>query len=342
MLTVYQQLPEGLMGCPATRLHEKLPGPSLIHLEGRKGAPLFVSVLLHGNEDTGWQAVQAVLEKCAGTGLPRPLSLFVGNLEAARQGVRRLEGQLDYNRVWPGSEVGDAPETRMMQQVVDDMANRQVFASVDIHNNTGLNPHYACVNDLGQDFLQLATLFSRTVVYFLRPVGVQSGAFAKLCPSVTVECGKAGSSGSMEHAVQFLEACLHLSEFPDHPVPPQDVDLFHTVATVKVPDHLSFGFGPLGHDIDFVQDLDHLNFRELKRGAVFGHARAGVGACLQALDEGGADVGPRLFDCSQGEIRLQVSLMPAMLTRDERVIRQDCLCYLMERLPYPVAATTRR
>jgi hypothetical protein len=28
-------------------------------------------------------------------------------------------------------------------------------------------------------------------------------------------------------------------------------------------------------------------------------------------------------------------LMPAMLTRDERVIRQDCLCYLMERLPYP-------
>jgi hypothetical protein len=28
-------------------------------------------------------------------------------------------------------------------------------------------------------------------------------------------------------------------------------------------------------------------------------------------------------------------VMPAMLTRDERVIRQDCLCYLMERLPYP-------
>jgi hypothetical protein len=24
--------------------------------------------------------------------------------------------------------------------------------------------------------------------------------------------------------------------------------------------------------------------------------------------------------------------MPAMLTRDERVIRQDCLCYLMQRI----------
>jgi hypothetical protein len=31
---------------------------------------------------------------------------------------------------------------------------------------------------------------------------------------------------------------------------------------------------------------------------------------------------------------LKKSLMPAMLTRDTRVIRQDCLCYLMERIPY--------
>jgi len=28
-------------------------------------------------------------------------------------------------------------------------------------------------------------------------------------------------------------------------------------------------------------------------------------------------------------------LMPAMLTRDKRVIRQDCLCYLMERISLP-------
>jgi hypothetical protein len=27
--------------------------------------------------------------------------------------------------------------------------------------------------------------------------------------------------------------------------------------------------------------------------------------------------------------------MPAMLTLDERIIRQDCLCYLMERYPLP-------
>lgn len=276
MLTVYHRLPEGLLQLPAHNLHERLPGPTLMHLEGRRTQPLFVSVLLHGNEDTGWQAAQQVLRKYAGTGLPRALSLFIGNLDAARQGVRRLDGQLDYNRIWPGAPEADGPEYRMMGQVVDDMARRAVFASVDIHNNTGLNPHYACVNTLDNRFLHLATLFSRTVVYFVRPLGVQSAAFASLCPSVTVECGKAGSSGSVEHAAAFLEACLNLSDFPLHVVPPQDLDLFHTVATVKVPESLSFGFGDHGLDIDFVPDLDYLNFRELERGALFAQTRPGA------------------------------------------------------------------
>ena len=320
MLTVYNHLPEGLLQLPAARLHERLPGPCLIHLEGRRPNPLFISVLLHGNEDTGWQAAQAILQKHARSGLPRSLSLFIGNLDAARQGQRRLEGQPDYNRVWPGTPDTGLPEFHMMKQVVDDMARRGVFASVDVHNNTGLNPHYACVNELANPFLHLATLFSRTVVYFVRPLGVQS-------------------AGSAEHAASFLEACLNLSEFPVHPVPPQDVDLFHTVATVKVPDALSFGFGAHGLDIDFVPDLDHLNFRELERGAVFGQTRGGGQACLQAIDEDGRDVGAHLFDCSGGQIRLRKPLMPAMLTRDERVIRQDCLCYLMERLHYTPRAT---
>ena len=334
MLTVYDHLPDGLLRLPAHRLYERLPGSALIHLAGRRAQPLFVSVLLHGNEDTGWQAVRSVLDKYAQTGLPRALSLFIGNVGAASSGLRRLEGQPDYNRVWPGAAETDSPEYRMMERVVDDMAARKVFASVDIHNNTGLNPHYACVNELDAPFLHLATLFSRTVVYFIRPLGVQSAAFAKLCPSVTVECGKSGSSGSVEHASAFLEACLNISELPLHPVPAQDLDLFHTVATVKVPEALSFGFGAQGLDIDFVPDLDHLNFRELERGAVFGKTRPGGMACLVALDEEGRDVGARLFDCSEDHIRLRKPLMPAMLTRDETVIRQDCLCYLMERLDY--------
>lgn len=337
MLTLYDHVPHGLLHQPAHGLGEILPGPALIHLPGRRAAPLFVSVLLHGNEDTGWRAAQAILRKYAQTPLPRALSLFIGNLAAARAGVRRLDGQPDYNRVWPGGPDRHLPEAAMMARVVEEMRGRRVFASIDIHNNTGLNPHYACVNRLDRDFLRLAQLFSRTVVYFVRPLGVQSAAFAELCPAVTLECGKSGAPGGVEHAAGFLESCLRLSEFPAHPVAARDVDLFHTVATVKVPAHLSFGFGSQGLDIDFAPELDHLNFQELAPGTPWGRIRPGGRVCLAALDEQGRDVGKRLFACADGLIRLKQALMPAMLTRDERVIRQDCLCYLMERLPHPDA-----
>lgn len=333
-LTQLDTLPAGLLDLPAACLHEILSGPTLIHLPGRRTAPLFVSVLLHGNEDTGWQAMQAVLRKCADGELPRALSLFIGNVAAARAGLRRLDGQPDYNRVWPGAEPPHPAEQAIMQQAVDAMRVRGVFASVDIHNNTGLNPHYACVNRLEPHFLHLATLFSRIVVYFVRPLGVQSAAFAELCPAVTVECGKPGTPGSVEHAADFVEACLHLAEFPVHALAPHDIDLFHTVATVKVPDAASFGFGAPQADIDFVPELDHYNFRELGHGDVLGRVHPGSGVALKVTDEAGTDVGARLFDYRDGHIVLKKRLMPAMLTRDERVIRQDCLCYLMERIAY--------
>jgi succinylglutamate desuccinylase len=335
MLTQYDSLPQSLLDLPAGRLDELLPGPSLIHLPGRRPEPLFVSVLLHGNEDTGWLAAQSVLKKFQSAELPRAMSLFIGNVEAARAGLRRLDHQLDYNRVWPGGEATQNAEGEVMRQVVDEMRRRGAFASIDIHNNTGLNPHYACVNRLDPHFLHLATLFSRIVVYFIRPQGVQSAAFAELCPSVTVECGKPGTPGSVEHAAAYIEACLHLSEFPAHPVAQHDIDLFHTVATVKVPEEVSFEFGVAAADIRFVPELDHYNFRELSRGELLGHLAAGSQARLHVLDERGEDVGTRLFDYSAGEITLRQALMPAMLTRDERVIRQDCLCYLMERISLP-------
>ncbi|MEF8708104.1 MAG: hypothetical protein V5B38_04150 [Candidatus Accumulibacter propinquus] len=61
MLTVLDTLPEHFLDTPARELHRLLPGPTLIHLPGRRQPPLFVSVLLHGNEDSGVVALQSVL-----------------------------------------------------------------------------------------------------------------------------------------------------------------------------------------------------------------------------------------------------------------------------------------
>lgn len=336
MLTITDALPHGLLQASADELADLLPGPTLLHLAGRRPAPLFVSVLLHGNEDSGWLAARSILRKYAEAGLPRALSLFIGNVAAARVGLRHLDDQPDYNRIWPGATDDGRPEHAMARQVVAEMRVRGVFASVDVHNNTGLNPHYACVNRLDRASLRLATLFSRTVVFFTRPLGVQSAAFAALCPAVTLECGKPGVARGVEHAVDFIDSCLRLSDFPEHPIAPHDIDLFHTIATVRVPEHCTFGFGACGRDIEFSPELEHYNFREIDAGTVFAHARAA--AMLEVQDEQGAEVAHRLFSRRDGQIRLARPLMPAMLTRDERVIRQDCLCYLMERLPLPMQA----
>ena len=334
MLRVLDQVPEGLLQARPEDLETLLGGPALIHLPGRLPEPLFVSTLLHGNEPSGLRAVQGLLRRHAGgRELPRALSWFIGNVAAAHYGLRRLDGQPDYNRVWPGTAEPDSPEAAMMVRIVADMGARRVFASVDVHNNTGLNPHYACVNRVDHRFLRLATLFSRTVVYFLRPLGVQSMAFAGLCPAVTVECGKPDQAYGAEHAEQFLDACLRLHDLPDHPVPEHDLDLFHTVATVKVPTRLSFGFDATDHDLRFTPELDHLNFRELPAGTSLGRARQVTGACLEAWDEEGNEVGERFFRVEGGEIRTIRAVMPSMFTLDERVIRQDCLGYVMERYP---------
>lgn len=335
MLNLLDHVPSGLLSAEPHELARVLGGPTLIHLPGRRERPLFVSTLLHGNEDTSWRAIRALLNRYHERELPRALSLFIGNVAAAAKGLRRLEHQVDYNRAWPGGEAADGPECALMRAVVEEMRARQPFASIDIHNNTGLNPHYACVNRLDPPFLQLATLFSRTVIYFLRPRGVQSLAFSELCPAVTVECGKAGNPHNTEHALEYIEACLHLAEFHRHAVSPHDIDLYHTVATVKVRDAVDFGFDTADQPLSLLGDLDRFNFRDLVPGTAWGRQPAGTPLALLVIDENGHEVSARYFQLdADGCIRLGVPATPSMLTQDCRVIRQDCLCYLMERLPY--------
>jgi hypothetical protein len=335
MLYQLDALPDGFLNAGPRDLHRLLGGPTLIHLAGEREPPLFVSVLMHGNEPVGWEAVRALLaERLTRFGelrLPRALSVFIGNVAAAAAGVRHLPGQPDYNRVWPGTELPHTPEHGLMAGVREIMAARGVFASVDVHNNTGCNPHYGCVNRIDNRFLHLATLFGRTVVYFIRPRGVQSMAMAEVCPAVTLECGKVGERHGVEHARDYLDACLHLAQIPQHPVAPHDIDLFHTVAQVKVSEVVSFGFPPTEAELVLNPELERMNFRELPRGTALGQVRGNGSLPVDVRDEQGGDVAVRYFRIEDGELRLRLPVMPSMLTHDEGVIRQDCLCYLMER-----------
>ena len=338
-LTILDEIPDGLLQAKAHELHNYLSGPTLIRLKGRRDDVLFVSVLLHGNETTGWDAIRELLVDSV-TALPRSLYLFIGNVAAAAEGRRRLNGQVDFNRIWNAndscvdSSIDSSVERKMAAELLAELSAAKLFAALDVHNNTGMNPHYACINELKSEYFHLATLFSRTVVYFRRPDSVLSLALSELCPATTIECGKSGDKKGTEHAKEYIHACLHLQAFPSHEVAEHDIDVFHTVATVKVPEEIDFGIEQPKAKLNFIGNMDRLNFQELKAGTILGHVNCGKSPCLQAINEEGDDVVEQYFSNEKGILRFSVPLMPSMITLDEEIIRQDCLCYLMERLDY--------
>ena len=344
MLNIFDRIPDGLLELESHEIWQLLDRPTLIHLEGDRQPALFVSILLHGNETTSWLAMRELLSKYQdydhnqNRKLPRSLSLFIGNIEAARYRQRHLPEQPDYNRIWnlgdePDSLLKASPEQLIAQEVIAEMRSRGVFASIDIHNNTGRNPHYGCITRLDKHSLHLARLFNKIVVHYTSPKTVQSYAFAEFCPAIVVECGQPDLADGTAHALEYVETCLNLDSFDDLPDSAiADIDLFHTVAIVKVPEEVNFSFNHHPNDdITFPTEMDCLNFCELPIGAKFGKAKT-ERAYLSALSEEGEEIGDRYFQIENGEIILKSSVMPSMISLNTDIIRQDCLCYLMERL----------
>ncbi|MGB5642886.1 MAG: M14 family metallopeptidase [Gammaproteobacteria bacterium] len=329
MLHETDTLPDGLLEARATELYDLLGSPTLIHLQGEQPEPLFISTLLHGNETTGFYAIQRLLKQYQDRPLPRSVSIFIGNVAAAAVEQRRLDQQPDYNRIWPGTHHDDCAETDMMKTISNIMYRRNTFASIDIHNNTGLNPHYACVNILNPHCIQLAGMFGTTVVYFTSPKGVQSAAFSDFCPAVVLECGQSGQADGVTHSTRYLQAVLNTSKLPsEHPA---HINLFHTVARVTVPELFSLGTDN-NADIHLSHELENMNFEQLGRGSVFAGLRPESNAHLLVTNESNEDVTSEFFEIANSRIVLKKNATLSMYTTAETAIRQDCLCYLMEQI----------
>ena len=56
---------------------------------------------------------------------------------------------------------------------------------------------------------------------------------------------------------------------------------------------------------------------------------------MRVLDEHGRDISDQFFTQARGAITLKQDVVPAMITRDEAIIREDCLCYFMRPMRTP-------
>lgn len=332
MLNEMTHIPDEFLTARADELQDILKAPTLFHLNGINPKPLFLCTLLHGNETTGLYAIQRLLNKYRDKPLPRSLSIFIGNIAAARENQRRLDDQDDYNRIWPGTHHNDSPEKDMMQIVTGIMRKKKPFASIDIHNNTGRNPHYACVNILNPHGLVLASLFSHIAVYFTDPKGVQSAAFSDFCPSVVLECGQSSEMSGVDHAFSFLETIFELDDLSSHG--DNKLKLYHTIARVTLPKTTTMGNNTddSSCDIFLNEELEDRNFHQIEPGTEFASVNSEKEKLVLVNSESHEDITDEYIERSKDKLLFKKPVTLSMFTTSETAIRQDCICYLMEEL----------
>ncbi len=332
MITQLNKLPEGILDLSADQLYTKIDNHTLIHLSGKIQRPVFISILQHGDEYTGWDALKDYLNNHQHV-LPRSLSILFGNIQAAKYNVRQIEGEADFNRRWPSHLNLDGPLAKTMRKITDIMIQRQPFASVDIHNNSGRNPHYSGINSLEPEFINLASLFSDTMIYFTSPAGIQSGAFAKFCPSVTVECGLSGASDGKEQTHTFLELLLSQSNLMTVPGILEHQRVYEIQSSIRIKEGIDFGFEE-DNEFVLVKDLDYLNFHQITVGEVFGKINGKLAEKqimpFAIIDENNCEAPNDYFTIKNNHIICSKSFVPAMITQNIKAIKNDCLCYIMQ------------
>ncbi len=327
-VALLQTLPPGLLDLDATELASALGGPALIHVTGQQEPPVLVSVLLHGNETSGWDGVRQLLQRHP---IPaRSVILLIGNVAAAAQGVRKLPHQQDFNRIWQDA---GGEEGQLRTSVMAALDGVDLHAVVDLHNNTGWNPVYGLVSQLDADSLGIATLFSHRVVHIIEPVTTLARAFDHRCPAVTMELGPVGVPAHVERVTTDLETLLTL---PHRPAPNlKSLTLYRSLGRVEIADCVPFSFLDEQPKTPLVlTGSEEMNFRTLAEGSLF--AVCEQNNVLRVTGPGQHDITSDCFVRMGNRIVTRKPLVVAMYTMSKPAISQDCLCYFMEEMTLPI------
>ena len=333
-LNILHKLPDHICDTQVEELHSLLGGPTLFDLRFGKESTLFISTLLHGDEHSGFLALRDILKEIQEKKWAphHSLLLFLGNTLAAEQNKRHLKDQSDFNRIWnlPLSQ-HSSPFILMAQEIVSYASQKKLIGSLDIHNSTGENPFYTCLNILEGAYLKLAQLFSQKIVFFKRPLEVQSQAFSKLCPSITIEAGPSREPSGIKLLKEKIKAILQSPFFKDIPHFDQ-TEFFQTVGRIKWKKEISFDFqfqkDSTSH-FSFLSDLDQLNFKSVPVGKVLAYIQKDFSRPFGLEGEGGQDLFEEYFEFQEGTLRVKQSFVPALFSKNEEAIRNDCLGYVM-------------
>jgi hypothetical protein len=311
------------------RLDDK---PALLSLPGEVPGPArLISVLLHGNEDSGFRALCDWLRD--GPITRQPLWMFIGNVRAASQNGwfadRYLDDQEDFNRVW-----GIEPATTRMRlcakEVLAIVTAGPLEAAIDIHNNTGDKPMYAILPQPDEATNALAATLADIGLKWGTQQHTLMQALQPTCPAVAIECGMAGVPEHVALARKVIEQFVAAETFAGAGAPRRMLEVRYRV---EVRREVAFDFAEEladEHDFAITPGLDSANFEFLESGTRLGWVTPGTDVPVCVVDDAGADATSAFVQVEpSGEVTLTRSVIPAMMTRTWEQTRRDCLFYVL-------------
>ena len=324
-LNILDRLPDQFFHVEYYEVNTLFDGPALICLKGESSEkPVLIATLLHGNEDSGFNGLKHYLSKTEK--LPRDLYIFLGNPVAAEYQQRRLDSQLDYNRIWVD---GSSVENKTAMETLDFLKDKNLFAAIDIHNSTGHSPYFTVINSLDDKVVYLAEQFSKHVLHFPDLKEVLSNAMLKLCPCITAECGKTNHPEGSIKAYEFIKQFMNLKKFPEN-IKNKNSHLFEVAAKIKTPSKIDFSFDSIDSPLYLDKDLDSFNLQQLEVGTQFGCVQNEKEDRLEVYNCADQLITDDFFTYEDNLIKLKMQMTPAMLTLNKKVNSQDCLGYLMK------------
>ena len=336
--------PEAVLTGTPFQVVQRLAQPTLVRVPGRgEQAPRAISCLLHGDESTGLEAVLRILRR----GLTYPFDLYVviGNVRAAAAppgfAHRFLDDQEDFNRIW-GLDDPTTSQRLAADAILARLEQAGLEALVDVHNNSGNNPFYAIATRDDPRDLNLATLFTSTLLRWDLAAHTLMESLPDEVAAIAVECGLPGRPESLAFALDGLRRYLGEPPLPTHRVV-RDFDVLGGLRKVTIRPEVRFRFGTHqddrvdGDEVDFVvaAGADLLNFVEVPAGHVIGHVRPGASLPLHARTADGLDVTDAHFVVDGDCVVTTVPTTPVMMTRTVAAARKDCLFYVSTELPPP-------
>jgi predicted deacylase len=171
---------------------------------------------IHGDEPCGVRAVEHFVDE--NPDVERPVALVIANEEAAAEGRRYLEN--DLNRSFPGDPEGETHESRLAHAVGEAIGDCTTLA---LHSTQSYEHLFALVDEV--DDLTRAVC-PRLSVDAVVETGAKGGRIFDAVPdTVEVECGFQGSDRATANAIQvtreFLAATGVLADAEHH----RDVEL---------------------------------------------------------------------------------------------------------------------